>query len=378
MLTANAATITYTVKSGDTLSAIAKKYKISLTSLISANKITNSSKLKVGKVLTIPSSTKTSKKSSVKHTTSVTKPAVTKKPTTYKVAKGDSLSKIAKQFGLTVAQLKSYNGLKSDSIRNGQVLKLTAPPAKKPASKPSEPAKPVQTKSDTYTVTAGDTLFSIAKANGLTADNIKVYNHLTSDKIYVGQVLRLTASKHSVEQPSSQVKAVDNITKNSLTAQEKINFINQVAPEAMLAWKQYKILPSLTIAQAILESYFGFSWLSVNGNNYFGIKADSSWKGKYVVMPTKEYDHKGVVFVANEKFRKYSSLHESTVDHTKFLLRPRYANLIGVTDYRVATVNIQQDGYATDPHYANLLQSTITTYNLTQYDVQAGAIASSK
>lgn len=339
MLPANAATITYTVKSGDTLSAIAKKYKVSLASLKSANKIVNANKIKVGRVLRIPStSSKTRTKTSkiVKPTKTVKKPKTSPKP----------------------------------------VVKTA-----KPAPKPVKPPVVEQPHVDTYTVMAGDNLSLIAKANELTVENIKRYNNLTSDTIYVGQVLRLTASEGYVEQPVSQpapqLQAVDYITKYNLTAQEKVNFINQVAPDAIQAWKDYKILPSLTIAQAILESYYGFSWLSVNANNYFGIKADYYWTGDYVILPTLEYDVKGVPFTANEKFRKYRSLHDSTVDHTKFLLKPRYANIIGVTDYREATVNIQQDGYATDPNYANLLQSIIKTHNLTQYDVQAGAIAAS-
>ncbi|WP_066400463.1 LysM peptidoglycan-binding domain-containing protein [Neobacillus mesonae] len=400
MLTANAATITYKVKSGDTLSAIAKKYKVSLTSLKSTNKITNANKIKVGLVLKIPSTTTkttikkpstTASKTAIKPAATVKKPAATTKPkakpTTYKVVKGDTLSKIAKKFGLTVTQLKSYNSLKSDIIKIGQVLKLMAPTAAKPAAKPAAPKpvvkqpaveapKPVQPKGDTYKVVAGDTLFLIAKANGLTVAKMKEYNNLTSDSIYAGQVLRLTAPDGTVGQPVPQGEFVDYITNYNLSAQQKANFIHQVAPEAILAWKEYKILPSLTIAQAILESYYGFSWLSVNGNNYFGIKADSSWTGNYVSMPTREFDSNGVEFVLTEKFRKYSSIHESIVDHSKFLLRPRYANIIGVTDYMAATKNIQQDGYATDPNYAKLLQAKITQHNLTQYDVQAGAIAS--
>lgn len=91
---------------------------------------------------------------------------------TYKVQKGDTLYKIAKQHGMSVDDLKKLNGLKSDIIRVGQTLK-------------------VKKTSTTYKVKKGDTLYSIAKAHGTTVANIKKLNNLKSDLINIGDTLRV-------------------------------------------------------------------------------------------------------------------------------------------------------------------------------------------
>lgn len=93
-------------------------------------------------------------------------------------------------------------------------------------------------------------------------------------------------------------------------------FIEEIKDEAIKNYKEYKILPSITIAQAILESSWGESDLAQIYNNLFGIKADSSWKGEYVTLETFEfYDTK-----IEDKFRVYSNKNQSIKDHAKFLV----------------------------------------------------------
>lgn len=91
-------------------------------------------------------------------------------PVTHKVVSGDTLFSLGKRYGLTVAELKSINNLTSDTIKIGQILKLTP---------------------FTHTVVSGDTLFSLAKKHNTTVDTLKSLNGLKSDTIKVGQVLRL-------------------------------------------------------------------------------------------------------------------------------------------------------------------------------------------
>ena len=64
-------------------------------------------------------------------------------------------------------------------------------------------------------------------------------------------------------------------------------FIDQVKDGAIRGWEKYQILPSLTIAQACLESGFGTSELAKKGNNLFGIKGD--YNGNSITIKTKEY-----------------------------------------------------------------------------------------
>ncbi|MDN7241191.1 LysM peptidoglycan-binding domain-containing protein [Planococcus sp. N028] len=93
---------------------------------------------------------------------------------TYKVKKGDTLYSIAKKNKTTVKKLKELNKLKSDTIKVGQVLKLSN-----------------AVSVSTHTVKKGDTLYSIAKKAGTTVSQLKKINNLKSDRIYVGQKLKL-------------------------------------------------------------------------------------------------------------------------------------------------------------------------------------------
>ena len=131
------------------------------------------------------------------------------------------------------------------------------------------------------------------------------------------------------------------------------------------------ILASLTGAQALIESNKGNSGLTKKANNLFGIKANSTWTGPYVEMPTKE-NYNGKLETVNARFRAYSSWEESIHDHSKFLTEnKRYANLRGVTDYKTACILIKQDGYATSATYTQTLINTIEKYNLWLWDWEA-------
>ena len=118
--------------------------------------------------------------------------------TTYSVKAGDSLFKIAKSYGVTVAQLKQYNALKSDTIYVGQKLIVSA-----------------DTK---YVVKKGDSLWLIASRNSTTVEEIKVRNNLKSDIIQVNQVLYIpssgesTASSTATSSPSKAVTSWPSIT----------------------------------------------------------------------------------------------------------------------------------------------------------------------
>ncbi|MBE6012068.1 MAG: hypothetical protein E7234_05875 [Lachnospiraceae bacterium] len=129
------------------------------------------------------------------------------------------------------------------------------------------------------------------------------------------------------------------------------------------------ILASLTIAQAILESSWGKSGLTVKGNALFGIKAGSNWKGKVYSGKTQEC-YNGISFTEiTALFRAYNSWEESVSDHSELLTGlARYKNVVGERDYKKACKAIQAAGYATDPNYTNKLISLIETYNLTSYD----------
>lgn len=143
-------------------------------------------------------------------------------------------------------------------------------------------------------------------------------------------------------------------------------FVETIAPFVMLESTLSHILPSVTLSQAIIESKHGDSGLTKKANNLFGIKG--SYKGQSVTMMTTEYIGGHYVKVP-AKFRKYPNWWESISDHSYLLVSAkRYANIPGCNDYIKACQNLQSDGYATAPDYAQTLISYITKYDLTRFD----------
>ena len=143
-------------------------------------------------------------------------------------------------------------------------------------------------------------------------------------------------------------------------------FIESVAEGAIESWNEYGVLPSITVAQAILESGWGSSTLSTQAHNLFGIKG--SYNGNYVTMSTREVINGQSVYV-NAAFRAYANNSESVEDHGNFLYsNSRYSNLLGDTSYTGVAQKLSQDGYATDPYYSSSLISLVKTYDLTQLD----------
>lgn len=148
---------------------------------------------------------------------------------------------------------------------------------------------------------------------------------------------------------------------------DKRKFINSIKEGALKDYEYYGILPSLTIAQAILESGWGSSQLAQRANNLFGIKAFSNWKGDRITLPTAEWynDEKHII---NADFRVYSSFNESIEDHNKLLLNERYKLVRECPDYREACRKIYECGYATDPEYPNKLIQIIEENRLYEFD----------
>jgi len=172
---------TYTVKSGDNLAEIASSYDVTISEIKDWNEL-SSDKILVGQKLKIYSDKKVTSSS-------------TKKATTYTVKSGDNLTEIADKYEVTVSDIKEWNDLDSDVIKEGQVLKLYPP-------KSTE--KKTTKKATTYTVKSGDNLSDIAVKFGVTVSNLKEWNDLDDDVIIEGQVLKLYPTKESKKETKSK------------------------------------------------------------------------------------------------------------------------------------------------------------------------------
>lgn len=148
-------------------------------------------------------------------------------------------------------------------------------------------------------------------------------------------------------------------------------FISKIAPMAIDDYKKTKVLPSLTIAQAILESGWGESALATKANNLFGIKAGSSWTGKVYNVNTQEYYDGKTAVTVSAYFRVYDDWSGSIKDHSDLLQTTRYKQVLAATSYKEACEAIYVAGYATDPNYTSKLISLIQNYNLAEYDKEA-------
>lgn len=145
-------------------------------------------------------------------------------------------------------------------------------------------------------------------------------------------------------------------------------FIEEVARYAVPLKDKYGLLPSVTIAQAILESNWGKSSLSQQENNYFGIKGSSDEK-KYATL---EYEDEWKEIHAS--FRSYPSLEASVEDYGKLLAygtnwNPElYHQVIEASTPSEVAYALKNAGYATDPTYPEKILSIVERYNLEKYD----------
>lgn len=197
----------YTVKSGDSLWSISRKFGITVDELKSANNL-SSNLLNVGQNLIIPGKEAQATGDE------------------YVVKKGDTLYSIARKYNTSVDNLKSINNITTDSLAIGQIIKL-----------PSTSS----TASDTYIVKKGDSLYSIARTYNTSVDKLKEINNLTSNALAIGQVLKLPSSNASenvvytvkkgdnlysiareYETTVDAIKKLNNITSNILSIGQKL------------------------------------------------------------------------------------------------------------------------------------------------------------
>jgi flagellum-specific peptidoglycan hydrolase FlgJ len=297
---------------------------------------------------------------------------------TYVVEEGDSVRTIARQFGVTNETIIWENDLTDpDILKVGQELRIL------PFSgliHEVHPGDTVASIANTYDAPVGD----VISANKLSEPYIIVVGQKLAvpggyrplpKKVVLAPAPSAAAdtaqAPHSsdddqvaatIKQPAHRLPVLGN------TPQEQ--FISSIAEAAVESADQTGVPASVTIAQAILESYWGSSRLAQDANNYFGIKAQTrgGTAGSISLNVWEVIGGRNVV--QSQAFRAYNDIAESFVDHGLFFVEnSRYASAMAAkNDPKQFAVEINRDGYATDPSYASKLIGLMDRYNLYRYD----------
>jgi hypothetical protein len=145
----------------------------------------------------------------------------------------------------------------------------------------------------------------------------------------------------------------------------KQQIIQKLISGALSSYERFNILPSVTIAQAILET----GWLRYcRGNNLFGIKWTKGCGYEVQKLNTHEWVN-GIKKPFICRFRKYKSYEDSFIDHAElFSYANRYKPVLLSQNYMDACYNLYSCGYCTDPEYPKKLIKIIEQNELYKYD----------
>jgi len=227
---------TYIVKKGDNLSTIAAAHGISLTNLMKWNNLDTTLIFPGDKLQVSKGTSSNGSSNSGNNNSSSSNSSSTNNARTYTVKSGDNLSNIAAAHGVSVSNLKSWNNLKSDLIHPGDRLAVSKNGANQSSgsstnnsgnsssNNSNSASNSPNTSAKTYTVKSGDNLSNIAAAHGISLNNLKQWNNITSHIIYPGD--RLIVSQGGSSSSNGQASSPPSSSSSSSSSQIN-NLINK-------------------------------------------------------------------------------------------------------------------------------------------------------
>lgn len=159
------------------------------------------------------------------------------------------------------------------------------------------------------------------------------------------------------------------------TESQRIAFIQEIAPCAQEGYRKLgKVLPSVCIGMACVESAYGTSSIMRKHNAYFGQKvgtgktATKYWGGKFFTSKTKEEYTIGTHTVITSAFRAYDSMQQCVYNFYELLNTSLYKKVQAGVPYQTQMQQIKACGYMTSSTEVNSVITLIQKYNLTGYD----------
>ena len=311
----------YTVKKGDSLYVISKRYKISINEIKQKNNLRGDT-LRVGqKIVLGAQAIEPTQVASEKPAENLETPRPTGK---YTVKKGDTIGGVALKFGVSQKELKRENGLRTNNIRIGQVLRVPGDSVKA-ASEPVKKEKKAAYVKKRYVVKSGDTLSGIADNFDVSVKELKKASALKNDRINKGDVLLIPvphdyvasspakpvtasgpqytvvtgdtlggiASKHGVT--VSQLKSANGLTNNELWVGMELDIpggktaVKSAAPKTTkLVRKTYTVKRGDTLG--VIAQRYGVTVSGLKQEN--GLRSSSIRVGQTLKIPgTSKYTH---------------------------------------------------------------------------------------
>ncbi len=219
--------VIYTVKKGDSLYEIAKKYNTSVDAIKRYNNLTTNN-LSIGQKIRIPCNIEDNDDT------------VMPKYISYTVKAGDNLYNIAKKYNTTVDKIKRDNNLQSNNLTIGKILLIEDTSDQSTIEECFGEEYEASSSNITYTVQKGDNLYSIANKYNTTVNEIKSLNNLTSNNLSIGQQLRIPTNAsgnitYTVQKGDNlygiarkynttvnEIKRKNNLTSNNLSTGQQL------------------------------------------------------------------------------------------------------------------------------------------------------------
>ncbi|MCZ7611324.1 MAG: LysM peptidoglycan-binding domain-containing protein [Ignavibacterium sp.] len=203
----NSGILYHKIKRGETLGLIAAKYGVSVNQLRDWNNISGN-KIVAGKNLRVYSEGSSNYSSNIEKTNTITKNNIYK----YKVKRGDNLGKIAEEFGVSISQIKKWNGLSDNKLIAGRTIKIYSGTS---SSTYGDNTTKNTSNVNYYKVKPGDSIGEIAERYGVKISDIQNWNNLSGNKILAGNTLKIYSDANINDIPTENKTTIKSSKNNN-------------------------------------------------------------------------------------------------------------------------------------------------------------------